>query len=200
MKKVEISSEYDIFEFNETNIYLKLLNFINENKNINVPISTNYAVVENLSSVNKIFDFLNQDEYIHTNANEVPNNNGGWDYNGGFTYDLSYILLDNDKLLVILQKRCIDYFPGDLIDIKFFLYPNADKFIIKTQDGHRKDKSYINIFNNNDELVSEFYFEMSWDNKEFVSDIPLNKIIKSVSVDYLINKFQNKGFVLSKKL
>ena len=200
MKKIEFSSLTEIFGNNETDINLKLLKVLNEISKYNNPIKTNHAVIE---EPYRIYSLLNEGEYIHTLANEVPKKNGDWDYNDGYTYDMYYILLDNNNLLVIEQKESIDYFPGDPIYIRFSLYPNAHQFIIKTQNGHKSDKTYLNIINNNGELISEFYFEISYDKCEILSDLSLDKAITPVSVEYLISKyqekFQNKHSVLYKK-
>lgn len=190
MKKNEFSSAIEVFENDETNINLKLLKFLNEINKYNNPITTNYTVIEDPHG---IYNLLNEGEFIRTQANEVPKKNGDWDYNGGHTYDMYYILLDNNNLLVIEQKKRLDYFPGDRIYIRFLSYPNAHQFIIKNQNGHRPDKPYLNIMGNNDELISEFYFEIPYDKYEGLSDLPLCKAMTPVSVENLISKCQEKS-------
>lgn len=200
MKKIEFSSMTEFFGNNETDINLKLLKVLNEISKYNNPITTNYTVIE---EPYRIYSLLNEGEYIRTQANQVPKKNGDWDYNDGDTYDMYYVLLDNNNLLVIEQKESIDYFPGDPIYIRFSLYPNAHQFIIKTQNGHIPDKPYLNIIDNNGELISKFYFEISYDECEVLSDLSLDKAITPVSVECLISKyqekFQNKQAILCKK-
>lgn len=200
MKVINIYSLIDDFQNTETDINLKLLKFLNEFGKNTDSVATNYLVVEN---PHKIYNLLNECEYIRTQANEVPKKNGDWDYNDGHTYDFRYILLDNNSLLVIEQKESIDYFPGDPIYIRFLLYPNAHQFIIKTQSGHRADRPYLNIINNNGQLINEFYFEMPYDKYTNLNDLSLDQIITPISIECLISKyqekFQNKQNVLCKK-
>ena len=78
---------------------------------------------------------------------------------------------NNNNLIIIEEKRSIDYFPGDPIYIRFLLHPNAHQFIIKTQSEHRADKPYLNIINNNGQLISEFYFEMPYNESAVLNNL-----------------------------
>lgn len=200
MRKIEFSSLQEVFENDQTDINLKILKFLNGIAKYNEPIITDYAVI---NKPYRIYDLLNEGEYIRTQANEVPQKNGDWDYNGGYTYDLYYILLDNNNLIVNEQKRSIDYFPGDPIHIRFLLYPNAHQFIIKNQNGHRANRPYLNIIDNNGELVSQFYFEMPYNESSVLNNLSLQNAITPICIENLINKnqeqFQNKQHILCKK-
>lgn len=169
----------------------KLLNCLNKISKCNDVITTDYIYTKEPL---RIYDLLDRDEYIRTRANEVPKEDGGWDYhNNKCSYDLYYILLDNNNLLVVERKASIDCRPGDFIGIRVLLYPNADQFIVKTYKGHMPDIPYINIEDNTGKLISEFYFEMPDGAFEHLNNISLKEAITPVNIERLTKKYQDEN-------
>jgi len=168
----------------------KLLNCLNEISKYNDAITTDYIYTKEPL---RIYNLLDGNEYIRTRANEVPREDGGWDYhNNKCSYDLYYILLDNNNLLVVEQKASIDCLPGDFIGVRFLLYPNADQFIVKTYKGHMPDIPYINIEDNTGKLISEFYFEMPDNAFKHLNNISLNEAITPINIERLTKKYQDE--------
>lgn len=59
MRKIEFSSLQEVFENDQTNINLKILNFLNGIAKYNDPIITDYAVI---NKPYRIYDLLNEGE------------------------------------------------------------------------------------------------------------------------------------------
>lgn len=185
MENTELSARVEIFDGDEINIESKLLDFLNR---ANLLDKTNQFITSDIGVTQvsfRIYNLLNKDEYIHTCANEVPLENGDWCYNSNRTYDIYYVLLEDNDLLVIEDSTSINRFSGDPHFIRFILYPNANQFVIRTKNGHREDLPYTTIVNQNERLISRFYFEISYDESKDLNGLPLYEVLPPVGIDYL---------------
>ena len=165
-----------------------LLNFIYHNINNDEYVVKQYGDLDGVYAIDKLFS---QDELLRTDANEIPNSNEtDWFYNGHSTYDLYYALLDNNKLLVISDRK--DLSEGERIRISFRLYPNADKMHVNVRYGH-SHYPYFTIYDETDKLVSEFSFERVHTKYKEESNLKLSDYINQVSLEELRDRYQNSN-------
>ena len=134
--------------------------------------------------------FINRGEYIKTAANEVPDGKGGWSYNGGYTYDYIYCVIEG-KILVIEEDRDVEY--GDTKGIYLFLYPEADTYTIKTTEGH-SEKPYVTFVNEKQETVSSYSFEIPREDLSQFNGIRLVDYISPISIEELQERVKPKTY------
>ena len=132
--------------------------------------------------------FINRGEYIKTAANEVPDNQGGWTYNNGYTHDYMYCIIE-DKILVIEEKRDVEY--GDTIGIYLSLYPEADTYTIKTTKGH-SEKPYVTFVNEDEKTISAYSFELPRKDLSQFNGIRLVDYISPISIEELQERIKPK--------
>lgn len=164
------------------------LEFIKNNKNISEPVSKNIPYFYNEY---KIIGLFEENEKIVTDANEVPTNDERvWRYNGHYTYDFFYALLDNNQLLVVfVEGRLETCEPSNLW---FYLYPNADKLSVFLMPSH-DNKPYFNLLDEKGQLVNSFPYERIHDYKEYVNGIKLKDLVSSVDRCTIEERFQNRN-------
>lgn len=132
--------------------------------------------------------FINDGERIRTSANEVPNGNDGWKYNGSSTYDYIYCIIDN-KVLVIEEERDLE--DGDIWKIALKLYPNADTYTIKTTKGHR-DRPFIQFVDENEKTINKFWFDLPRDDFTPFNGIKLVDYIKPITTEEIQERYKPK--------
>ena len=141
-----------------------LLTFLEQNKikeisyNANEPIET------------QLFLLFRNDERIAAFANGI-----------GYYY----VLLDNNKLLVITY----DFDHGLPTTFNFKLIDNANSMMVKTVKTHEKGVNFIQI--SGDKVIEEMIY--SPELSELDINRPLKELIDSVSIEELKERIKKKG-------
>lgn len=173
------------------NINLKLIDFLkrnNRNQESTEPVCSGESKIDN---PHLLLQLLDSSEFIRTTANEVPSDDGNWRYNDGTMYNFIYVLLNDNRLLVIETNNSVDHFPGDPYYVSFYLYSNANQFFIQSKKGHRENKPYLNIFDGDGKLISKYFFEIPWNDINISNVVSLNELLPEISIQQLIKRYND---------
>ena len=107
------------------NVIKTLEEFLESSKEKHEPTATPTLLFEPYEALNidKLFRDVN---CIKTNANKSLTKDGDWKYNGFNTYDITYVLTEDNKLLVVKQVGSLqDSLLPEFINISIYLYLNS---------------------------------------------------------------------------
>ena len=171
------------------NVIKTLEEFLESSKEKHEPTATPTLLFEPYEALNidKLFRDVN---CIKTNANKSLTKDGDWKYNGFNTYDITYVLTEDNKLLVVKQV-------GSLQDsllpefITFRLYPNAGDFIFSLKPGH-DDHGYISIKDKTGRIMNCYHFERPDSDMSIYDGFQLKNVLENVDLKQLIEEYKEK--------
>ncbi len=163
--------------------------FLVKSKEKQEPTATPAVVYEPYEALNldKLFRGVN---CIKTNANKTATPDGGFRYNGFNTYDLVYVLTEDNKLLVVKQV-------GNLQDsilpvyVTFRLFPNASDFRFSLKPGH-DENGYISIKDKNGNVMNCYNFERPDSDMSIYEGFPIKSVLENVNMEQLITEYKEK--------
>lgn len=157
------------------------------NKNIDKEKDLGYSYTDLYQfDTTKLFTLFEDNQYFSTEAQI---------YNNGKSYIYDYILLENNKLLIIETES-----PETNIErtsLFYFLITNADKYIIETSRD-QSGKINIEIKDQEGKKLHKFNETQYKETLEIPVKKRFNEILKPVSLEKLIEKGMKKKIKLRK--